>query len=100
MDDLQLPTQNCQFFEETSWLFFDFFQNLKNTHLFYSELFLKTWNQGFIEVENLQKNSEPEVITKSKNHPTLSYIIGSNCANCGHLLLHLAINNWIKIIYM
>ncbi len=71
MDDLQLPTQNCQFFEETSWLFFDFFQNLKNTHLFYSELFLKTWNQGFIEVENLQKNSEPEVITKSKNHPTL-----------------------------
>jgi hypothetical protein len=49
------PPRIASFFEETSWLFFDFFQNLKNTHLFYSELFLKTWNQGFIEVENLQK---------------------------------------------
>jgi hypothetical protein len=49
------PPRIASSLTKTSWLFFDFSQNLKNTHLFYSELFLKAQNQGFFEVENLQK---------------------------------------------
>jgi hypothetical protein len=85
------PLVRSCFFQETSQSF-EFFSNAQNLKLLQSEVLIKAQHTGCLNLKTF-KILDWEVITKSKNHPTVVYRARKDVVFHGSLLkqnLHLA----------